>query len=90
VHSLADLSKGAPTGAKVLPAQPMSVAKPAPATPAIITGLAANGIPNVALNAYRLAAARMASVDPGCGIDWSLLAGTGGSSPITGSTAAPP
>jgi membrane-bound lytic murein transglycosylase B len=77
VHSLADLSKGAPAGAKVLPARPISVAKPAPATPAIITGLAANGIPNVALNAYRLAAARMASVDPGCGIDWSLLAGIG-------------
>jgi membrane-bound lytic murein transglycosylase B len=77
VHSLADLSKGAPAGAKVLPAKPISVAQPAPATPAIITGLAANGIPNVALNAYRLAAARMASVNPGCGIDWSLLAGIG-------------
>jgi hypothetical protein len=42
-----------------------------------ISGLAANGIPTVALNAYRVAAARMASADPGCGIDWALLAGIG-------------
>jgi membrane-bound lytic murein transglycosylase B len=75
VHSLAELSKGAPQGAKLLPFAPVEVDKPAPATPAIISGLAANGIPNVALNAYRVAAARMASANPGCGIDWSLLAG---------------
>jgi hypothetical protein len=43
----------------------------------VITGLAANGIPNVALNAYRVAEARMASANPGCGIHWSLLAGIG-------------
>jgi hypothetical protein len=42
----------------------------------VITGLAANGIPNVALNAYRVAAARMDRSAP-CGIDWSLLAGIG-------------
>jgi hypothetical protein len=43
----------------------------------VISGLAANGIPKVALNAYRVAAARMAAVAPGCGIDWALLAGIG-------------
>ena len=51
--------------------------KQAPATKRIISGLAANGIPNVALNAYRVAAARMASVEPSCGIQWWLLAGIG-------------
>jgi hypothetical protein len=43
----------------------------------VINSLAANGIPNIALNAYRVAAARMNHVDPGCGIDWALLAGIG-------------
>jgi membrane-bound lytic murein transglycosylase B len=52
-------------------------AKPAPADEGAISGLAANGIPKVALNAYRVAAARLANVDPGCGIDWALLAGIG-------------
>src|SRR5580765_4178219 len=51
--------------------------KAAPADPAAISGLAANGIPSVALNAYRVAAARIDNVEPGCGIDWSLLAGIG-------------
>ena len=49
----------------------------APATKAVISGLAGNGIPNVALNAYRVAADRMAHVQPSCGIDWALLAGIG-------------
>jgi len=49
----------------------------APATPKVISGLAANGIPSVALNAYRVAATRMANADPSCGIDWALLAGIG-------------
>jgi len=61
----------------VLASKPRHVAKKAPATKTVITGLAANGIPNVALNAYRVAAARMAHVQPGCGIDWALLAGIG-------------
>ena len=72
-----DLSAGAPEGAVRLAATPVHDATPQPATPAAITGLAANGIPNVALNAYRVAAARMASAKPSCGIDWSLLAGIG-------------
>ncbi|MDQ2749469.1 MAG: lytic murein transglycosylase [Actinomycetota bacterium] len=61
----------------VLTTTPRHVAKKAPATKAVISGLAANGIPNVALNAYRVAAARMANAQPGCGIDWALLAGIG-------------
>jgi Transglycosylase SLT domain len=73
----ARLSLGAPKGAKLLPAQPVHVARPAAAGPAAVTGLAANGIPLVALNAYRLAAARLASAQPGCGIGWELLAGIG-------------
>jgi membrane-bound lytic murein transglycosylase B len=71
------LSTGAPAGAATLASAPERVAEPEPATPAVITGLAANGIPNVALNAYRVAAARMGTVMPSCGIDWSLLAGIG-------------
>ena len=71
------LSEGAPSWALTLASAPTKVAEPEPATPPVITGLAANGIPNVVLNAYRVAAARMASAKPGCGIDWSLLAGIG-------------
>jgi len=64
-------------GEKVLTAKPVHVANPAPANAAVINSLASNGIPNMALNAYRVAAARMDHVDPGCGIDWALLAGIG-------------
>src|SRR6476661_2574838 len=71
------LSSGAPTGATVLPTAPTQVGDQAPIAPTVITGLAANGIPNVALNAYRVAATRMTNSSPGCGIDWSLLAGIG-------------
>jgi len=73
----ARLSEGAPPWALTLTSTPKKVAEPEPATPAVITGLAANGIPNVVLNAYRVAAARMASAKPSCGIDWSILAGIG-------------
>src|SRR4051812_15362662 len=71
------LSAGAPSGSIVLASAPSQVGDSAPIAPTVISGLAANGIPNVALNAYRVAAARMASAEPGCGIDWSLLAGIG-------------
>ncbi|WP_155858804.1 lytic transglycosylase domain-containing protein, partial [Candidatus Blastococcus massiliensis] len=74
---VSDLSRGAPEGSVTLPAAPVPVARPQPATPVVITGLAENGIPNVALNAYRVAATRMNASDPGCGIDWSLLAAIG-------------
>src|SRR5688500_18316671 len=73
----ARLSSGAPPWALTLTGTPKKVTEPEPATPALITGLAANGIPNVVLNAYRVAAARMASAKPSCGIDWSILAGIG-------------
>jgi membrane-bound lytic murein transglycosylase B len=63
--------------AKVLAARPVRSAKKAPSTKRVISGLAANGIPNVAVNAYRVAAARMTSADPSCGIDWAMLAGIG-------------
>lgn len=75
--SLPDLSAGAPPGARTLTATPARFNGPQTAPPEVITGLAANGIPNVALNAYRVAAARMGSAKPACGIDWSLLAGIG-------------
>ena len=71
------LSSGAPTGAIRLASTPTQVSDQQPIAPTVISGLAANGIPNVALNAYRVAAARMANSSPGCGIDWSLLAGIG-------------
>jgi membrane-bound lytic murein transglycosylase B len=56
---------------------PTHVRTPAPVSHGVISGLAANGIPQVALNAYRVAAARMANVEPSCGIGWWLLAGIG-------------
>jgi hypothetical protein len=73
---LARLSAGAPSGSVTLVGSPVHVAGAQPLAPTVITGLAANGIPNVALNAYRVAAVRMDRSAP-CGIDWSLLAGIG-------------
>jgi membrane-bound lytic murein transglycosylase B len=70
-------SPAPPVTLKRLPAKPVHSKKKAPVTTAVISGLAANGIPSVALNAYRVAAARMANVNSGCGIDWALLAGIG-------------
>jgi membrane-bound lytic murein transglycosylase B len=63
--------------AKDLAAKLVTTKHKAPATRQVISGLAANGIPNVALNAYRVAAARMTHDDPSCGIDWAMLAGIG-------------
>jgi membrane-bound lytic murein transglycosylase B len=74
---LATDSATPPAEDKVLTGKPVHVAKPAPTDAAVINSLASNGIPNMALNAYRVAAARMDHVDPGCGIDWALLAGIG-------------
>jgi membrane-bound lytic murein transglycosylase B len=75
-RAIEDLSAGAPASAVTLTNTPLHVPQPQ-AADALISGLASNGIPVVALNAYRVAAARMGSADPGCGIDWSLLAGIG-------------
>jgi membrane-bound lytic murein transglycosylase B len=66
-----------PAAKKVPAGKPKKAAKKAPANKAVISGLSASGIPNVALNAYRVAAARLAGAEPGCGIDWALLAGIG-------------
>src|SRR4051812_38850213 len=66
-----------PVAADVATRAPVQLQRKAPVGHGVISGLAANGIPKVALNAYRVAAARMANVQPGCGIDWSLLAGIG-------------
>jgi membrane-bound lytic murein transglycosylase B len=66
-----------PAGAVTLPPAPVQNAAAEPADATAISGLAANGIPNVALNAYRVAADRINASRPGCGIDWSLLAGIG-------------
>jgi hypothetical protein len=71
------IDPAAPAVQKVLRRDPTHVKRQAPVSHGVISGLAANGIPKVALNAYRVAAARMGNVDPGCGIDWALLAGIG-------------
>ena len=71
------LSEGAPRGSTTLTAVPAQAPGPQTAPEDVVPGLAANGIPNVALNAYRVAAARMATAKGECGIDWSLLAGIG-------------
>jgi membrane-bound lytic murein transglycosylase B len=71
------LSAGAPPGSLTFTDVPVTADPAAPADPGVISGLAANGIPDVALNAYRVAAARIDSAMPGCGIDWSLIAGIG-------------
>lgn len=44
---------------------------------AVASGLAANGIPLVALNAYQSAANQEAALDPACGLGWPLLAAIG-------------
>ncbi len=72
-----DLSAGAPPGAATIAALPVRANEPQAAGAPVIEGLAANGIPSVALNAYRVAATRMNATRPSCGIDWSLLAAIG-------------
>lgn len=61
----------APGSAEALPVVPTHPGIPAP----IITGSA--GIPQVVLDAYRAADARLASDLPGCNLPWYLLAGIG-------------
>jgi membrane-bound lytic murein transglycosylase B len=71
------IDPAAPVVMRLLKTKPTHAKKQAPVSHGVISGLAGNGIPKVALNAYRVAAARMADVSPGCGIDWALLAGIG-------------
>ncbi len=47
------------------------------AAPAPVSALADDGIPTTALDAYRRAAASVATTDPSCGLPWPLLAGIG-------------
>src|SRR4051812_27749774 len=75
-NALKVLSTGAPMNAVVLTNSPMHGFGPQVDTSTVVSGLAANGIPTVALNAYRVAATRMDNTSS-CGIDWSLLAGIG-------------
>jgi hypothetical protein len=57
---------------------PASTQPGVPASTAGVAGqLAANGVPLVALTAYRNAERRMAVEQPGCGLSWSLLAAIG-------------
>jgi membrane-bound lytic murein transglycosylase B len=66
-----------PTLTTTAPAAPAPKPKPAPVDNTLISAMTDSGIPAVALNAYRVAAARLDHDDPGCGIDWALLAGIG-------------
>ncbi len=43
----------------------------------VIDSLGESGMPSVAVDAYVMAAARLAAEDPGCGIRWTLLAAIG-------------
>jgi membrane-bound lytic murein transglycosylase B len=43
----------------------------------VIETLGESGIPDVALRAYKQAAARLAATDPSCGVPWTLLAAIG-------------
>ncbi|MDQ3053812.1 MAG: hypothetical protein M3R66_08305, partial [Actinomycetota bacterium] len=72
----------------------------AEATPVPASEVTDLGIPTVALDAYRSAMATMDAADPGCRIDWSLIAGIGrvesdhgqygGRHPAADGTVAPP
>jgi membrane-bound lytic murein transglycosylase B len=61
------------------PGGPNRTPQPTPAVPSVPSApqLAADGIPAVALDAYRKAAARVAATYPGCGLPWPLLAAIG-------------
>jgi PKD domain/Transglycosylase SLT domain len=58
------------------PGGPSHTPEPTPAAPSA-PQLAADGIPAVALDAYRKAAASVAGTHPGCGLPWPLLAAIG-------------
>ncbi|WP_082957923.1 lytic transglycosylase domain-containing protein [Mycobacterium alsense] len=62
----------APTAFHIAEAAPS-----APPPPMIVNTPGALGIPSIALTAYRRAEMKMASVAPGCGVSWNLLAGIG-------------
>jgi len=77
---------GTPPSVVPVPSSPVPVVLPVvratgkpkqPSATVPVGAPAAGGIPIVALNAYRHAAAVLARTQPSCGIDWSLLAGIG-------------
>ncbi|WP_375493526.1 lytic murein transglycosylase, partial [uncultured Jatrophihabitans sp.] len=77
-HVLAAGALGAATSAPARtprPAAPTKATTPVDTT--AVSTLAASGIPHAALNAYRVAAARLGHAQPSCGIPWYLLAGIG-------------
>jgi len=66
-----------PSPTPATPAGPTPTPSPTVPTAPVVSTLAAGGIPQIALNAYKHAAALLATSRPTCGIDWSLLAGIG-------------
>ncbi|TQJ48361.1 lytic transglycosylase domain-containing protein [Phycicoccus sp. SLBN-51] len=63
-----------------LPPIPGEVASSLPSAapaPGVAPAVAAAGIPQRALDAYQRAATLVAAADPGCGIDWPLIAAIG-------------
>ena len=65
-----------PGGPATAPAAVIPVRVPV-AVPVAVSRLTVEGIPDVAMRAYRYAAGREATIDPGCGISWTLLAAIG-------------
>jgi membrane-bound lytic murein transglycosylase B/PKD repeat protein len=63
-------------GPPATPSVPRLINNPTPSGP-LAPELAGDGIPAVALAAYRKAAAGVAVTDPGCGLPWPLLAAIG-------------
>lgn len=66
-----------PAGSPGSPGCALGVCDQGPATGEAAQGMAANGIPTVALTAYRAAEKRMATERPACGISWTLIAAIG-------------
>jgi hypothetical protein len=78
VKTVAELSLGAPDGARRLTEAPLTSRGQRKADASVVSRLATAGIPLVALEAYRAAAARIDAVRPDCHLTWQLLAGIGG------------
>jgi hypothetical protein len=60
-----------------LPAPPEQLPTPAYSAGAVPASMSANGIPAAALEAYRRAAQLVDAADPGCRVDWALIAAIG-------------
>lgn len=79
ISSTTSPASGAPTASTTATTTPRASAPKAATTPTgpAVTALAAQGIPIVALDAYKRAAARQAKVEPGCHLAWTLVAAIG-------------